>query len=63
MIHNYGVGIDYITVHIEIDSKMNIMSMHELTNKIEKDFKKVINSAININGVISDKKNVALSLK
>lgn len=57
MIHNYGVGIDYITVHIEIDSKMNIMSMHELTNKIEKDFKKNnTNITIHIDPIIYNKK-------
>lgn len=46
MIHNYGVGIDYITVHIEIESNLSIIEMQKLTNKIEKDFK---NNDLNIN--------------
>lgn len=46
MIHNYGVGIDYITVHIEIESNLSIIEMQKLTNKIEKDFKK---NDLNIN--------------
>lgn len=46
MIHNYGVGINYITVHIEIESNLSIIEMQKLTNKIEKDFKK---NDLNIN--------------
>lgn len=64
MIHNYGVGIDYITVHIEINSKINIMKIHELTNKIEKDFKKKdINITIHIDPIIHNDKTNKLKNK
>lgn len=57
MIHNYGVGIDYITVHIEVNSKIDIMTIHELSNKIEKDFKKNnMNITIHIDPIIYNKK-------
>lgn len=38
-IHNYGVHNDFITVHVEIDSKMDIMIAHDFMDNIEKDFK------------------------
>ena len=39
VIHNYGVHNDFITVHVEIDSKMDMMKAHDLIDNIEKDFK------------------------
>lgn len=39
VIHNYGVNNDFITVHVEVDSRMNMMDAHELVDNIEKDFK------------------------
>lgn len=39
VIHNYGVNNDFITVHVEIDSTMEIMKAHDLMDNIEKDFK------------------------
>lgn len=39
VIHNYGVNNDYVTVHIEIDSKMNMLEAHDLMDEIENDFK------------------------
>ena len=39
VIHNYGVHNDFVTVHIEIDSKMNMMEAHDLIDIIENDFK------------------------
>lgn len=39
VIHNYGVHNDFVTVHVEIDSKMEIMKAHDLIDNIEKDFK------------------------
>lgn len=37
--HNYGVGNDYIIVHIEVDSRMSIIDAHDLLDEIENDFK------------------------
>ena len=39
VIHNYGVHNDFVTVHVEIDSKMDIMKAHDMMDNIEKDFK------------------------
>lgn len=40
VMHNYGVNNDFITVHVEIDSTMDILKAHDLMDNIEKDFKK-----------------------
>ena len=39
VLHNYGVNNDFITVHVEIDSSMNILKAHDLMDNIENDFK------------------------
>lgn len=39
IIHNYGVCKEFISVHIELNSKMNILKSNEIVNQIEKDFK------------------------
>ena len=39
VIHNYGVHNDFVTVHVEIDSKMDIMKAHDMMDNIEKDFR------------------------
>ncbi|MGN1310217.1 MAG: cation diffusion facilitator family transporter [Clostridia bacterium] len=40
VIHNYGVHNDFVTVHVEIDSSMNMIEAHDLMDNIENDFKK-----------------------
>lgn len=39
VIHNYGVHNDFVTVHVEIDSKMDILKAHDLMDNIEKNFR------------------------
>jgi len=39
VIHNYGVHNDFITVHVEVDSNMNMIEAHDLIDIIENDFK------------------------
>lgn len=39
VIHNYGVHNDFVTVHVEIDSKMDMLEAHDLMDNIENDFK------------------------
>lgn len=39
VLHNYGVNNDFITVHVEIDSSMDILKAHDLMDNIENDFK------------------------
>ena len=38
VIHSYGPGKTFITVHAEVDSEVNVNMSHELIDKIEKDF-------------------------
>ncbi len=39
VIHNYGVHNDFVTVHVEIDSAMDMLEAHDLIDNIERDFK------------------------
>ena len=48
VIHNYGVHNDFVTVHVEIDSKMDIMVAHDLMDNIEKDFKDELGIALTV---------------
>ena len=47
-IHNYGVHNDFITVHVEINSDMNMIKAHDLMDNIEKDFKKDLGTDLTI---------------
>ena len=40
VIHNYGPGINYVTVHVEVSGEENIYKSHDLIDQIEMDFKK-----------------------
>lgn len=37
-IHSYGPHSFYATVHVEVDSKVDVLVSHDLTDRIEKDF-------------------------
>lgn len=53
IIHNYGVNNDFITVHVEIYSNMDLLTAHDLIDSIERDFKKDgLNLTIHIDPVI-----------
>ena len=43
MIHNYGEGKDFATVHVEVSSDMNIVVAHDLADSIEKSILKEFN--------------------
>ena len=43
MIHNYGEGKDFATVHVEVSSDMNIVVAHDLADSIEKSVLKEFN--------------------
>lgn len=47
-LHNYGVNNDFITVHVEIDSKMDILKAHDLIDNIERDFKEQLGTSLTI---------------
>lgn len=48
MIHNYGPGIDFVTVHVEIPSNIDILVAHDLMDNIEKDFRDELNINLTI---------------
>ena len=48
VIHNYGVHNDFVTVHVEFDSKMDIMKAHDFIDNIEKDFKDELGIALTV---------------
>jgi len=48
MIHNYGVGNDFVTVHAEVSATMNILDAHNLADKIEREFKQELNIDLTI---------------
>ena len=59
VVHNYGVNNDFITVHVEVDSKMDMITAHDLIDNIEKEFKENgINLTIHMDPVIIGDKNV-----
>ena len=39
VIHNYGVNNDFVTVHVEVDSRDNILNIHDAIDVIENDFR------------------------
>ena len=39
VMHNYGVHNDFVTVHVEIDSEMDMLEAHDLIDNIEREFK------------------------
>lgn len=39
IIHNYGVNNDYIVAHVEMDYRFDLLTSHDLIDKIERDFK------------------------
>lgn len=41
--HSYGPNKKFITVHVEVDSSVDIMISHDLMDNIEQDFKKELN--------------------
>lgn len=48
VIHNYGVHNDFVTVHVELDSKMSMIKAHDLMDEIENDFKEHMNLQLTI---------------
>ena len=66
VIHNYGVHNDFVTVHVEIDSKLDIMKAHDMMDNIEKDFRDDLGIALTIHMdpiVVGDPRIDALQAK
>lgn len=66
MIHNYGVGNDFVSVHVEIDSKLSLIEAHDLIDEIENDFKEHTDMLLTIHMdpvIVGDKKIEKLRIK
>lgn len=59
VVHNYGVNNDFVTVHVEVDSRMDMITAHDLIDNIEKSFKENgTHLTIHMDPVIIGDKNV-----
>lgn len=48
IVHNYGVGVSYISFHAEVSSSMPLTDAHALIDKIENDFKEKFGCGVTI---------------
>lgn len=48
IVHNYGVGISFISFHSEVSSEMSLSDAHTLIDKIEKELKDRFNCGVTI---------------
>lgn len=60
VVHNYGVHNDFVTVHVEIDSTMDMLEAHDIMDNIERDFKENlgIDLTIHMDPVVLGNENV-----
>ncbi|MDO4963412.1 MAG: cation diffusion facilitator family transporter [bacterium] len=60
VIHNYGENNNFITVHVEINSKMDMIVAHDLMDTIERDFKGElgINLTIHMDPIVIGNKKI-----
>ena len=59
MIHNYGVLNNYVTVHLELNSRLSMIKAHDLVDIIENDFRENMGIQITIHidpVIVGDKK-------
>ena len=48
LIHNYGTNNNFVTVHCEVDSKSNLVEIHDLIDNIEREFKEQLGILLTI---------------
>ena len=60
VLHNYGVNNDFVTVHVEIDSNMEMLKAHDFIDNIERDFKNEfgIDLTIHMDPIVVGNENV-----
>ena len=59
IVHNYGPGRYFASVHVEVDAKTDVLESHELADTIEREFlEKGINLVIHMDPVIVDDERV-----
>lgn len=64
VVHNYGPSKYFVTVHVEVDAKENILKSHDIIDNIERDFAKDlnINLVIHLDPIVTDD-NASTKLK
>lgn len=59
VIHNYGPGRCFASVHVEVDAKNDIMQSHDLADTIERDFvKDGIQLVVHLDPIVTDNEAV-----
>ncbi|MCI8601509.1 MAG: cation transporter [Oscillospiraceae bacterium] len=59
MIHDYGPGRRFATVHVEMDAKNDIMVSHDLADQIERDFQKQgLSLVVHLDPVVTDDEEI-----
>lgn len=59
MIHDYGPGRRFATVHVEMDAKNDILVSHDLADQIERDFqKKGLSLVVHLDPVVTDNEEI-----
>lgn len=59
MVHDYGPGNCFASVHVEMDAKNDIMESHDITDQIERDFQKQgIHLVVHLDPVVTDDEEV-----
>lgn len=64
MVHNYGAtSSTYVSVHVEVDARGDIMKAHDMIDNIERDFRKEgLNLTVHMDPVETDNPEVSLNL-
>ena len=64
MVHNYGAtSSTYVSVHVEVDARGDIMKAHDMIDNIERDFRKGgLNLTVHMDPVETDNPEVSLNL-
>lgn len=65
MVHNYGAtSSTYVSVHVEVDARGDIMKAHDMIDNIERDFRKEgLNLTVHMDPVETDNPEVSLNLE
>ena len=59
MVHDYGPGNCFATVHVEMDASGDILESHDVTDQIERDFQKQgIHLVVHLDPVVTDDEEV-----
>ncbi len=65
MVHNYGAtSSTYVSVHVEVDARGDIMKAHDMIDNIERDFhKEGLNLTVHMDPIETDNPEVSLNLE